>query len=102
MSKASQVLGIFSVVLIATGLSIVTGSVGMILALLSRGNGQLDYKAKTGLITSGIGIVGGILVTFIALNSLFQGDWSHPINKVNTLYETYMNDMGLSEGDYSL
>lgn len=99
MASASLILGLFSVIMIATGFSFIIGSIGIILALMSRGRGPLTGKARTGLITSVVGIAGGIIVTLVAFFSLFSGDWNQAINRLDYLYETYMNEGTLNPSD---
>ncbi|MDO4491646.1 MAG: hypothetical protein Q4B85_11320 [Lachnospiraceae bacterium] len=99
MASASLALGLFSVILIATGFSVITGSLGLILALLSRGAGPLSQKAKTGLFTSLVGILGGIVITGMALFAIFSGDWRETLNRLETLYETYITTGTLDPSD---
>lgn len=66
---------------------------------MSRGRGPLTGKARTGLITSVVGIAGGIIVTLVAFFSLFSGDWNQAINRLDYLYETYMNEGTLNPSD---
>lgn len=99
MARASMLLGVFSLIMIATGFSIIIGSVGIILAVLSRGRGPLAGQAKTGLVTSLVGIIGGIAVTVIALYSLFSGNLSETLNRLDSLYETYINEGTLNPSD---
>lgn len=66
MSSASLVLGILSILLIFCGGSFISGALGIMFALLSRGAGRMDTKARAGL---GLSIAGMIisLVLFTAL-----------------------------------
>lgn len=99
METASLIIGIFSLIMIATGSSVIIGSIGIILALLSRGADVLSGKAKAGLCTSLIGIIGGIAVTLFAFSSLFSGDWTQAYNRINSLYQTYITDGSLNPAD---
>lgn len=80
MSTAAMVLGICSIVFICCGGSIIIGTVGIILALLSRGSGTMDGRAKTGLILSIVGlslcivIWGAYFIWFMA-TGLFDQAW---------------------------
>ena len=99
MARASMFLGVFSLIMIATGFSFIIGSVGIILAVLSRGRGPLPGQAKTGLITSAFGIIGGIIVTVTAFLSLFSGNLSETLSRLDSLYETYVNQGTLNPSD---
>jgi|GEM_PF-3324249 len=80
MSTAALVLGICSIVFICCGGSTITGALGIILALLSRGGGTMDGRAKSGMILSIIGlslfivIWGGYFIWFTA-TGLFDKAW---------------------------
>ncbi len=99
METAALILGIFSIIMMATGFSLVIGSVGVILALLSRGSGRLSGKAKGGLITSLIGIIGGILVTAVVFLTLFQGDLNQTLERLDSLYQTYIDEGTINSSD---
>lgn len=99
MASASLILGLFSIIMVATGFSFIIGSVGIILALMSRGRGPLIGKARTGLITSLVGIVGGIAVTLIAFFSLFSGNLQQTLDRMDSLYETFINEGTLDQTD---
>lgn len=99
LASASLILGLFSLIMIATGFSFIIGSVGIILALMSRGRGPLIGKARTGLITSIFGVAGGIIVTTIAFFSLFSGNLEQTLDRMDYLYETYINEGTLDQTD---
>lgn len=92
-------LGLFSLIMIATGFSIIIGSVGVILALLSRGAGHLSGRSKAGFITSLIGLIGGIAVTVVTYVTLFSGNPDQVMERLNTLYQTYINQGTLDSND---
>lgn len=102
MSTAAMVLGICSIVFICCGGSIILGTVGIILALLSRGSGTMDGRAKTGLILSIVGlslcivIWGAYFIWFIA-SGLFDQVWGE-YNSVPG--SDYYNTMPYDEDDY--
>lgn len=56
LAMASMILGIVSVALSMTGLSIFIGALAVILALLSRGSGPMLSQAAAGMITGIVGI----------------------------------------------
>ena len=60
LSVTSAVLGVLSVLFILMGLSIPIGALGVITALLSRGDQELENRAKIGLALSLLGITIGI------------------------------------------
>lgn len=99
LASASMILGLFSLIMIATGFSFIIGSVGIILALMSRGRGPLTGKAKTGLVTSIFGIAGGIIVTLMAFFSIFSGSLEQTLDRMDYLYETYINEGTLDQTD---
>ncbi len=63
MITASSVMCLLSMLTIFTGASYVFGALGIILALLSRGDKPLGGQAKVSLIISAIGAIAGIVVT---------------------------------------
>lgn len=92
MSTASMVLGIISLVSsCCLYISIPAGAVGIILALLSKGaDTNMGSRAKTGLITSILGLVITItliIVAFFSLNSMGN-------TKLNVLFDDYMDFYG--------
>ncbi len=99
MSGAALILGLISLLLIATGFSIILGALGIILALLSRGSGPLSGRAKAGLITSALGIFGGIAVVAVTYITLFSGDPEQAMERLNTLYNTYIEQGSLDSDD---
>ncbi len=99
MASAAMILGIFSLIMMATGFSIITGSIGVILALLSRGSGTLSGRSLAGFITSFLGILGGIGVLIFTYVTLFSGDPQQAMDRLNTLYETYIEQGSIDAGD---
>ncbi|MCQ2500541.1 MAG: hypothetical protein MJ117_04230 [Lachnospiraceae bacterium] len=99
LATGSMILGLFSVIMIATGFSFIIGSAGIILALLSRGSGNFSTKAKSGLVTSVIGVLGGIAVTVFAFVTIFSGDFSQALERLDSLYETYITQGTLDQTD---
>lgn len=68
MSTASLVMGILSLVsCCCTWIGIVFGVLGIVFALMSRTDGQMDGQAKAGLILSIIGIVLDILIIILVI-----------------------------------
>jgi len=104
MSTAAMVLGICSIVFICCGGSIILGTVGIILALLSRGSGTMDGRAKTGLILSIVGlslcivIWGAYFIWFIA-TGLFDQAWDE-YNSVPGS-DSYEYNVPYDEDDYN-
>lgn len=99
LSSTAMILGILSIIMIVTGFSFIIGSMGIILALLSRGRGRFSTQAMTGLITSAIGVVGGILITLVAFFTIYSGNLDEAIDRLNSLYETYITQGTLNGSD---
>lgn len=99
MASAALILGMISIIMIATGFSVVLGSIGIIMALLSRGAGPMAAKAKTGFLTSFIGLIGGLIVITISFYSIFSDGWEQGITRLNSLYQTYVNEGTLDSSD---
>ncbi|MDO5100067.1 MAG: hypothetical protein Q4D52_00660 [Eubacteriales bacterium] len=69
-SIASLVLGILSLVLCCCGpIGMILGIIGLILALVSKKGKPFQSLALAGLITSGIGIVLGLIMTILYFNN---------------------------------
>ena len=104
MSTAALVLGICSIVFICCGGSTITGALGIILALLSRGGGIMDGRAKSGMILSIIGlslfivIWGGYFIWFTA-TGLFDKAWKE-YNSVPGS-DNYEYNLPYDEDDYN-
>ena len=60
MPTTALILGVMSLLFIFFGMSLPIGALGVIAALLSRGRGSLDSRAKAGLAISMLGITVGI------------------------------------------
>lgn len=72
MATAALILGICSVLFICCGLSAPLGGIGIVIALLSRGNGKMESSAQIGLGLSIGGIVIGILTWIMLFVYSFQ------------------------------
>ncbi len=99
MASASLILGMLSLIMILTGFSVIIGSVGIILALLSRVSGPLAGKAKAGLAASLIGILGGIAVLWFTFSTLFSGNLNQAMDRLDSLYQTYITEGSLDPAD---
>lgn len=61
MALVSMILGIISIVLsCCCFLGMILGSLAVILAALSRGDGKMSGHAKAGLITGIVGMIGSV------------------------------------------
>lgn len=72
MATAALILGICSVLFICCGFSALVGGIGIVIALLSRGNGKMESSAQIGLGLSIGGIVIGILTWMMLFVYSFQ------------------------------
>ncbi len=79
MATAALVLGICSILFSLTGLGLILGAIGIVLALLSRGKGQMNTSAKVGLGLSAGGAVLGVIIMLGSLlfitHSITKTDW---------------------------
>ncbi|HIU75743.1 MAG TPA: hypothetical protein IAC62_07670 [Candidatus Pelethocola excrementipullorum] len=67
MATASLVLGICSIVFACCGLGFPLAGIGLVLAILSRGKGEMNNSAKIGLGLSVGGIILGIITTIMSI-----------------------------------
>lgn len=68
MATSSLVMGILSLVsCCCSWLGIVFGVLGIIFAIISKGDGTMSSRAKTGLILSGVGVAFNILLIILAV-----------------------------------
>ena len=95
LATASLVMGICCLVLICCGASFMLGALGIIFALLSRGNGQMNGSAKAGLILSIVGIILSIAVYAFYLISLFTS------GQIQDMMDTYEYYYDFGEDDFN-
>lgn len=67
MATASLVLGICSILFACCGLGFPLAGVGLVLAILSRGKGEMNNSAKIGMGLSVGGIILGIITTIMSI-----------------------------------
>ena len=100
MATAALILGICSLLFICCGLSPLVGGVGIVIALLSRGNGKMESSAQIGLGLSIGGIVIGILSWTMLLIYSFQSVGQTDLN--NFFDDPYMEDFFDDSYDYDM
>ncbi len=86
LSTTSMVLGVLSLIFFMMGLSIPIGALGVITALLSRGNQQLDSRGKIGLAASLAGIAMGICVVIWSFNVMSTPEFNELLQQYQELY----------------
>ena len=92
MGTASLDLGICSLLLFITGLSLITGALGILFALLSRGSGSMKTSSKAGMILSTIGLALGIAVVSTILYFLLSGVFDSYSEQFWDLYNYYIDE----------
>ena len=92
LAMASMILGIVSVALSMTGLSIFIGALAVILALLSRGSGPMLSQAAAGMITGIVAICleAGILAASLLLMS--SEDFELYKEQLQEIYQEYQGE----------
>lgn len=96
MAFASIMFGIISIVASCFGTSLIFGSIGLILALLSRG-GSNAYPKNTviGLITNSIGIfIGAMMIIVSIIMILHFGSIDNFMNAAQAYLDSYYSTMG--------
>lgn len=84
---ASLILGITSLAFLLFGLSLPLGALGLILALLSRGNGEpIQGRAVAGMITSLIGLVFGAVILIATIYMIHTGVYDELLKQFNSYY----------------
>ena len=87
LAIASLVLGIVSIVTCCVG-GFMFGSLGIILALLSKGKEQkYDTKAKVGIVTSITGMVLGIVIIILLIIDVAVFSGSNGFDNIMQYYE---------------
>ena len=89
MATAALVLGICSLVLFFTGLSFITGALGILLALLSRGSLPMRPAAQSGLILSVIGLVIEISLFGFIFYLFCSGAIDPYLDQIQQMYENF-------------
>lgn len=87
MASASLVLGILSLLLVCCGASLFAGALGILLALLSRGRGEMSGSAKAGM---GLSLAGVVLGMFLLIFVLL-------FSNVSNIYEEYSDELDIEE-----
>lgn len=86
LAVTSTVLGVLSLLFILLGLSVPIGALGIITALLSRGNGEMLPASKRGLALCLLGITLGICMFIWSFNALSNTEFSELIQQYQQLY----------------
>lgn len=86
LAITSVVLGVLSLFLILMGLSVPMGALGIIVALLSRGNGELLPRAKAGLALSMLGITLGICLIIWAYHTMNSAEFGDLLKQLEEMY----------------
>lgn len=94
MATAALVLGIISVLLICCGGSIVLGALGIMFALLSRGAGTMNTKARVGMgLSIGSMIISIILIVVIVLFVVRSDEvYDFIVDEFYYNYDEYLDD----------
>ena len=102
MASAALVLGICSVALFWIGISFITGALGILLALLSRGIVSMKSNARIGLTLSAIGLAIEIAIFSFGIYLFRSGAMDPYIDQFQDLYEEYFDDSGISLEDLGI
>lgn len=84
-ASTAFIIGLVSVIFIFIGMSLPMGAFGVIVALLSRGNGEMEGKAKAGLALSMAGMAYGIYSTIYSVYLLTTPEFSKMIETIQSL-----------------
>ena len=86
LAVTSLILGVLSLFFLLMGLSLPIAALGIIVALLSRGNGDLLPRAKAGLALSLLGAALGICVIIWAYHMLNSAEFGELIKQLEEMY----------------
>lgn len=105
MALASLILGILSIVMCCCGgFGVILGAVGIVLAILSRGQEPMETNAKAGLCLSIGGIVLGIAILILAFammgNDEFQSELYQRSRKSYEDYDYYFDNYDHSHSGF--
>lgn len=89
LAAASMILGIVSIALFMTGLSVFLGALALILAFLSRGAGAMRSHAVTGIITGIVGISLWISLAALSFVFLSSEDLDQYMEQLQEIYREY-------------
>ena len=92
LGTAALVMGICSLVLIITGLSFITGALGILFALLSRGSGPMKSGPKAGLWMSACGLIADAALIGAGIYMIQSGALDRYLEQFQELYDFYYED----------
>ena len=99
LGYAALALGICSVALFLTGISFITGALGILLALLSRGTLPMKSAPKAGLILSAAGLAIELAIFSFGIY-LFQSGALEPyVDQLEEIYEELYEDSAAAPAD---
>ena len=75
-----------------TGLSLITGALGILFALLSRGSGFMNTSSKVGMILSAIGLALTVAIVSIMFYLLLSGALDSYSEQFRDLYNYYIDE----------
>ena len=84
-ASTALIMGLMSVIFILIGMSLPMGAFGVIVALLSRGNGEMEGRAKAGLALSMAGMAYGIYALLYSFYLLSTPEYSQLIETIQGL-----------------
>ncbi len=97
LASASLTLGICSIIFSFLGISFILGAIGIVLALLSRGAENMAAKARTGLVTSVIGVILSVTILIASFTYLVQTDQMQ--NMLDDYRYYYENEISAPDAD---
>ena len=84
-ASTALIIGLLSILFIFIGMSLPMGAFGVILALISRGNGEMEGKAKAGLALSMAGMAYGVYALLYSFYLLSTPEYSKLIETIQGL-----------------
>ena len=84
-ASTALITGLLSVFFIFIGMSLPMGAFGVIVALLSRGNGEMEGRAKAGLALSMAGMAYGVYALLYTFYLLTTPEYSKMIETIQSL-----------------
>ncbi len=87
LQLASMIAGILSLCFLIFGLGLPAGALGLVFALLSRGDGPLEGRAKTGFILSLVGLIIGAVMVISSVYLVTSGAYDKMLNQFYQLTE---------------
>ena len=84
-ASTALIMGLMSVFFIFIGMSLPVGAFGVIVALLSRGNGEMEGRAKAGLALSMAGMAYGVFSVLYSVYLLSTPEFSKMIETIQSL-----------------